>query len=65
MIKPLISVYLLPLHHVQQVSKGRLFRVVKGQKGECSLHLRQTLATLLPLLSQLRLGKLQRRLRLP
>ncbi|TNN73284.1 hypothetical protein EYF80_016447 [Liparis tanakae] len=42
------------------VSKGRLFWGVKGQKGECSLHLCQTVAALLSLLSQLRLGKLQR-----
>lgn len=51
--------YLLPLHHVQKVSEGRLLGVVEGQQGQRALHLRQALTALLPLLCQLGLRKLQ------
>lgn len=57
---PPFAAYLLPLHHVQQVPKGRLLGAVKGQQGQRALHLRQTLPALLALLRQLRLGELQR-----
>lgn len=57
--------HLLPLHHVQQVSEGRLLGAVEGQQRQRALHLRQALPALLTLLRQLRLCELQRRLRLP
>lgn len=57
--------HLLPLHHVQQVSEGRLLGAVEGQQRQRALHLRQALPALLTLLRQLRLRELQRRLRLP
>lgn len=50
--------HLLPLHRVEEVSERRLLRVVKGQQGQGSLHLCQTLSALLPLLCQLGLSKL-------
>lgn len=52
--------YLLPLHHMKQVPKRRLFRVVKGQQGQSALHLRQAFPALLALLGQLGLCELQR-----
>ena len=57
--------HLLPLHHVEQVSEGRVLGVVEGQQGQRALHLGQALPALLALLSQLGLRELQRRLRLP
>lgn len=54
--------YLLPLHHMKQVSKRRLLGVIKGQQGQSALHLRQALPALLALLRQLGLRELQRRL---
>lgn len=57
--------YFLSLHHVEQVAKGRLFWVVKGQQSESALHLCQALTALLSLLCQMRLCKLQCSLSLP
>lgn len=57
--------HLLPLHHVKQVSEGRVLGVVEGQQGQRALHLSQALPALLALLGQLGLRELQRRLRLP
>lgn len=62
---PQSVLYLLPLHHIQKVSKGRVLGVVEGQQGQRALQLRQALPALLPLLRQLRLCELQRGLRLP
>lgn len=62
---PRLVLYLLPLHHIQEVSEGRVLGAVEGQQGQRALQLRQALPALLPLLRQLRLRKLQRRLRLP
>lgn len=57
--------YLLPLHHVEQVSKRRFFRVVESEQCQGPLHLSETFSALLSLFSQLRLRKLQCCLSLP
>lgn len=62
---PTWVLYLLPLHHIQKISKGRVLGIIEGQQGQRALHLCQALPALLPLLRQLRLRELQRRLRLP
>lgn len=58
-MSPLLALYLLPLHHVEEVSKGRLLRAIEGQQGQCALHFCEAFSAFLTLLCQLRLGKLQ------
>lgn len=56
---PLPAFYLLPLHHVEKVSKRWLLRTVECQQGQRALHFCEALSALLTLLRQLRLGELQ------
>ena len=58
-VLPLLALYLLPLHHVKEVSKRRLLRAIEGQQGQCALHLCEAFSAFLTLLCQLCLGKLQ------